>query len=68
MSELTLHEAMNKSGVCQKTIYNWCREGRFKFRREVNRRLFIEADSFEQWITRRIEELNTEKGIKDEAN
>ena len=56
--EITLKDAMSLAEVCQKTIYNWCEEGRFKYRRAVNRRLFIDKTSFFDFIENRINELN----------
>lgn len=56
--ELTLKEAMQIAEVCQKTIYNWCQEGRFKHRRAVNRRLYIDKEEFFDFINNRLETLN----------
>lgn len=59
--ELTLKEAMQIAEVCQKTIYNWCQEGRFKHRRAVNRRLFIDRTTFFEFIDGRLQELNDDR-------
>lgn len=46
VKQITLKEAMALAEVTQKTIYNWCKENRFKFVRAVNRRLYIDRESF----------------------
>ena len=48
--DISLTEAIRISGVCQKTIYNWTVENKFKFHRAVNRRLWIDKESFMQYL------------------
>jgi len=56
--ELTLREAALLAEVTHKTIYNWCEAGYFNFRRAINRRLWIDKESFFKFINERYEELN----------
>jgi hypothetical protein len=58
LKQLTLKEAMDVAEVTQKTIYNWCEEKHFKFVRAVNRRLYIDRESFFVFLKKRAEEYN----------
>lgn len=55
---LSLKEAMEISGVVQKTIWNWCNSGHFKFHRTVNRRLWIDKESFMKYLSKLESEYN----------
>ena len=59
-TEISLQEAMNIAGVVQKTIWNWCHDGKFKYRRAINRRLWIDKESFENYV-KQLEESYNEK-------
>lgn len=58
VKQLTLKEAMDVAEVTQKTIYNWCKKGKFKFVRAVNRRLYIDRESFFEFLKKQTEEYN----------
>lgn len=58
VKQLTLKEAMEIGEVTQKTIYNWCKEGKFKFVRQVNRRLYIDRETFFAFLKQRTDEYN----------
>lgn len=62
LKQLTLKEAMDVAEVTQKTIYNWCKENRFKFVRAVNRRLYIDRESFFAFLKKRSEDYNKDGG------
>lgn len=62
VKQLTLKEAMALAEVTQKTIYNWCEEHRFKFVRAVNRRLYIDRESFFAFLKKRSEDYNKDGG------
>lgn len=57
-TELTLKEAMEVAGVCKKTIYNWYTSGGFKVRHSVNRRIYIDKETFFAFINQKMAELN----------
>lgn len=63
-TEITLKEACNLAEVTPKTIYNWCELNHFKFRRAVNRRLWIDKQSFFEFINGRLQDLNEDNHSK----
>lgn len=58
-NEISLSDAMKEAGVVQKTIWTWCQLGHFKWRKAINRRLWIDRESFLLFIKSKEKQYNT---------
>lgn len=55
---ISINEAAQIAGVSEKTIRLWMKTNSFSYRKSVNQRVWIDKESFENFIASKLEKMN----------